>query len=107
MKACHFRKVKPTKPLFAQLASAISAEESAYNYGAPSAARRKQRQQRRRPRLEWYQKLPLRANSAVSVASTVSTTACDLAAMSAIDLNADGTRLTSTSALNGPIYSLD
>jgi hypothetical protein len=102
MKSCRFHKPKAAKPFFAKLASAVSAEESAYNLGTPSASRRKLQQQRRRSRIEWYRKLPLRANSAVSVAPRFSTAAFDLAALSAIDLNPDGTRLTSTSALNGP-----
>ena len=73
-----------------------------YNFGTTSPKRRKQRRQRQRPRLEWYQTLPLRANSAIQVPTAPVTSVWHHEALSAIDLNADGTRLTATSALKGP-----
>ncbi len=82
------------------LAQAVRTEELLYNFGTTSPKRRKQRRQRQWPRLEWYQQLPLCANSAVQV-STAPTSTLEHEALSAIDLNADGTRLTATSALNG------
>ncbi len=105
MKSCHFHKVKKIVSHFASLAQAIRVEELMYNFGTTSSKRRKQRRQRQRPRLEWYQTLPLRANSAIQVPAAPVTSVWHHEALSALDLNADGTRLTATSALKGPQQS--
>jgi hypothetical protein len=101
IKACRFHKAKKSISHLAALAQVIHAEQLLYNFGTTSSARRKQRRQRQRPRLEWYQKLPLRANSAIEQHANI-TTASLFEALSSIDLCADGSRLTATSALNGP-----
>ena len=98
MKACRFYKIKKLVSHFASIAQAVRTEELLYNFGTTSPARRKQRRQRQRPRLEWYQKLPLRANSAQQVPAAT-TTSLWHEALSAIDLNPDGTKLSATSAL--------
>ena len=51
--------------------------------------------------MEWYQKLPLRADSAIEQHVNITSSSL-FQALSSIDLNADGSRLTATSALNGP-----
>jgi hypothetical protein len=87
--------VKKNQSFFASSAQIITAEQNLFNYGRASVSRSKQRRQRQRPRLEWYQKLAKPESPTLS-------SSFSLGALSAIDLNADGTRLTSTSALNGP-----
>jgi hypothetical protein len=52
IKACRFHKIKKSVSHFASLAQAVRTEELLYNYGTTSSARRKQRRQRQRPRLE-------------------------------------------------------
>ena len=101
MKSCRFQKAKKAISQLASLALQVSIEERQYNFGTTSPKRQKQRRQRQRPRLEWYQKLPLRANAAHQVPPAPGSSFWH-EALSAIDLNPDGTRLTATSALNGP-----
>ena len=82
------------------IAASVLEDQNSRNYGHPNPKRRKQKKQRQRPRLEWYQKLSLTAASAqMQVAAQL---VDHLFAYSAIDLNEDGTRLTSTSSLKGP-----
>ena len=96
MKSCTFRKIKAVKSLFAQLAAQINTEEKIVNMGPTASNRRKQRKQRQRPRLEWYQLKALAAREATKQHGEL------FYALSSLELNADGTRLTCTSALKGP-----
>ena len=100
LQKCKFHKVKSMLQAFA---AAVSMDDTFRNHGTTSMSRRKQRRQRQRPRLEWYQtRSTLRASSAQETfASTNSTTEAFLA-MSAVDLNADGSLLTFNSAMKGP-----
>jgi hypothetical protein len=83
--------------VLSHIATAVVAEDEYRNRG-PSRNSVKKAKQRNRY-TPWYHKLYLRANSA-----NVSTPQeyIDFHTCTALDLNADGTRLTSASALKGP-----
>ena len=85
------------RPVSSHIATAVAAEDVYRNRG-PSRNSVKKAKQRNRY-TPWYHKLYLRANSA-----NMSTPQeyVDYHACTALDLNADGTRLTSASALKGP-----
>ena len=85
------------RPLLSHIATAVAAED-VYRNRSPNRNSIKRAKQRNRY-IPWYHKLHLRANSAV--ASTLQEY-IDFHACTALDLNADGTRLTSASALKGP-----
>ena len=85
---------------WAALVELVDMEERQYNFGTTqSTKRRKQQRQRRRPRLEWYHRLNGQAN-AVSLAQVNQD--APRSAFTAMYFNADGSTLTSTSALKGP-----
>jgi Reverse transcriptase (RNA-dependent DNA polymerase) len=76
----------------------LVAAEDTYRNRLPSAKQRKRSKQRNRY-IPWWHKLVLRANTAIM---TTPQDYDDFHACTALDLNADGTRLTSASALKGP-----
>jgi hypothetical protein len=85
------------RPVLSHIATAVAAEDEYRNRGPSRNSAKKARQRNRyKP---WYHKLYLRANSA-----NVNTPQeyIDFHACTALDLNEDGTRLTSASALKGP-----
>jgi len=85
------------RPVLSHIATAVATEDEYRNRG-PSRNSVKKAKQRNRYK-PWYHKLYLRANSA-----NVNTPQeyIDFHACTALDLNEDGTRLTSASALKGP-----
>jgi hypothetical protein len=85
------------RPLISHIATAVAAEDVYRNRG-PSRSSMKRAKQRNRY-VPWYHKLHLRANSTI-ISSPQEY--IDFHACTALDLNADGTRLTSASALKGP-----
>ena len=84
-------------PLRSHIATAVAAEDVYRNRG-PSRNSIKRAKQRDRY-IPWYHKLHLRANS---VSINTPQEYIDFHAYTALDLNEDGTRLTSASALKGP-----
>jgi hypothetical protein len=97
---CKFEKVKP---LIASLATYINAENKVYNLGSLlSKTQRRNKIRRQRPRLEWYQKLNRHVNSAISAVTLHLDPFNNYSALTAINLNKDGSLLTARSALNGP-----
>ncbi len=85
------------RPVLSHIATAVAAEDEYRNRGPSRNSAKKARQ--RNCYKPWYHKLYLRANSA-----NVNTPQeyINFHACTALDLNEDGTRLTSASALKGP-----
>ena len=91
---CKWSKYRPS---LSHIATAVAAEDT-YRNRSPSRNSIKRAKQRNRY-IPWYHKLHLRANSAIINSPQEY---FDFHACTALDLNADGTRLTSASALKGP-----
>ena len=84
------------RPMSSNIANAVAIEDTFRNRGPSRSSIRRAKRNQYTP---WYHKLCLRANSVIT---STPQAYIDFHACTALDLNEDGTRLTSASALKGP-----